>query len=295
MLDFERSLRQTAAEVDRILELALPGASGPEARVVEAMRYAVTGAGKRLRPHLVLSSADLFGVQRSCALRVAAAVEMVHCYSLVHDDLPALDDSDLRRGRPALHRQFDEATAILAGDALLTLAFEILAEPPTHGDAMVRCELVGMLAQAAGTQGMVGGQILDLASERLELDIGEVTRLQRLKTGALIACACEAGAVLGHSAETPRKALRAYAHDLGLAFQIADDLIDAEGDPSTAGKPTGQDRAAGKSNFVSLLGVERARDQARLLAEQAIRHLDLFQEKADPLRAVARFAVARRS
>lgn len=294
MVSFERNLKDTAAEVERVLDLALPSPDGPESRVVEAMRYAVIGAGKRLRPYLVLSSADLFGVQRSCALRVAAAVEMVHCYSLIHDDLPALDNSDLRRGRPSLHRQFDEATAILAGDALLALAFELLSEVDTHGDPMVRCELVRALAFAAGTNGMVGGQILDLAAERRDFDIGTVTRMQRLKTGELIAFACEAGAILGHAADTPRKALRAYAHDLGLAFQIVDDLIDAEGDVAAAGKPTGQDRAAGKATFVSLLGADRARDQARMLAEQSIRHLDLFLEKADPLRAVARFVVDRR-
>ena len=295
MTSFERSLKDTAAEVERVLDLALPIPDGPEARVVEAMRHAVIGAGKRLRPYLVLSSADLFGVHRSCALRVAAAVEMVHCYSLVHDDLPALDNSDLRRGRPSLHRQFDEATAILAGDALLALAFELLSEVDTHGDPVVRCELVGALAYAAGTNGMVGGQVLDLAAERHEFDIGTVTRMQRLKTGGLIAFACEAGAILGHASDTPRKALGAYAHDLGLAFQIVDDLIDAEGDRAAAGKPTGQDLAAGKATFVSLLGVDRARDQARMLAEQAIRHLDLFLEKADPLRAVARFVVDRRN
>ena len=295
MASFERSLKETAAEIERVLDLALPLPDGPEARVVEAMRYAAIGAGKRLRPHLVLSSAELFGVQRSCALRVSAAVEMVHCYSLIHDDLPALDNSDMRRGRPSLHRQFDEATAILAGDALLTLAFELLSEAGTHGDPSVRCELVRTLACAAGTQGMVGGQVLDLAAERQILDIGAVTRLQRLKTGAIIAFACEAGAVLGHAAEPPRKALRAYAHDLGLAFQIVDDLIDAEGDAADAGKPIGQDRAAGKATFISLLGAERARDQARMLAEQAIRHLDMFMEKADPLRAVARYVVDRRS
>ncbi len=295
MASFERSLKDTAAEVERVLDLALPVPDGPEGRVVEAMRYAAIGAGKRLRPYLVLSSADLFGVQRSCALRVAAAVEMVHCYSLIHDDLPALDNSDLRRGRPSVHRQFDEATAILAGDALLTLAFEVLSEADTHGDPSVRCELVRSLASATGTNGMVGGQVLDLAAERQQLDIGTVTRLQRLKTGELIAFACEAGAILGHAADTPRKALRAYAHDLGLAFQIVDDLIDAEGDAKAAGKPTGQDRAAGKATFVSLLGPDRARDQARMLAEQAIRHLALFLEKADPLRAVARFVVDRRS
>jgi farnesyl diphosphate synthase len=295
MTDFEGSLKNAAADVERALHLALPVPAGPEGGVVEAMRYAVTGAGKRLRPYLVLSSAELFAVQRSCALRVAAAVEMVHCYSLIHDDLPALDDSDTRRGRPSVHRAYDEATAILAGDALLTYAFEILAEPETHGDPMVRCELVGALARAAGTQGMVGGQALDLAAELQELDIGAVTRLQRLKTGELIAFSCEAGAILGHAAEMPRKALRAYAHDLGLAFQIVDDLIDAEGDAALAGKPTGQDLAAGKATFVSLLGAERAREQARHLARQAAAHLDLFQEKADPLRAVARFVIDRRN
>jgi farnesyl diphosphate synthase len=295
MVDFERSLREAAAEIERVLELALPVPDGPEAKLLEAMRYAVTGSGKRLRPYLVLASADLFGVQRSCALRVAAAVEMVHSYSLVHDDLPALDDSATRRGRPSLHQQYDEATAILAGDAMLTLAFEILSEPDTHGDPMVRCELIGTLARAAGTQGMVGGQTLDLAAERQQLDMGAITRMQRLKTGELIAFSCEAGAILGHAAETPRKALRAYAHDLGLAFQIADDLIDAEGDAAAAGKPTGQDRASGKATFVSLLGAERAREQARMLARQASAHLDLFEEKADALRAVARFVVDRRN
>jgi farnesyl diphosphate synthase len=278
-----------------MLDLALPPPDGPEARVVEAMRYAVSSPGKRLRPYLVLSSADLFGVQRSCALRAAAAVEMVHCYSLIHDDLPALDDSDTRRGRLSAHRRYDEATAILAGDALLTLAFEILSEPETHGDPMVRCELVGALARAAGTQGMVGGQMLDMEAGNEEPSIGAVTRLQRLKTGELIAFSCEAGAILGHAAETPRRALKAYAHDLGLAFQIADDLIDAEGDAATAGKPTRRDSVAGKATFVSLLGAERAREQARMLAGQAIAHLDLFEEKADPLRAVALFVVDRRT
>jgi farnesyl diphosphate synthase len=295
MNDFERSLKDAAAEIERVLDLALPAPDGPEARVVEAMRYAVSSPGKRLRPYLVLSSADLFWVQRSCSLRTAAAVEMVHCYSLIHDDLPALDDSDTRRGRPSLHRRYDEATAILAGDALLTLAFEILSEPATHGDPTVRCELIGALARAAGTQGMVGGQMLDMEAGGQTPSIGAVTRLQRLKTGELIAFSCEAGAILGHAAETPRRALRAYAHDLGLAFQIADDLIDAEGDAATAGKPTGRDHAAGKATFVSLLGAERAREQARMLARQAIAHLDLFEEKADPLRAVAHFVVDRRT
>ena len=295
MPSLERSLAEVAAEVGRVLDTALPLPAGPEARVVEAMRYAALGHGKRLRAFLVVASAGLFGVQRSCALRVAAAVEMVHAYSLVHDDLPAIDDSDTRRGRPAVHRQFDEAAALLAGDALLTLAFEVLSEPATHGDPMVRCELIRCLARASGAQGMVGGQMLDLAAERLEFDIGEVTRLQRLKTGALIAFACESGGILGHAAEPPRRALRAFAHDIGLAYQIADDLIDAEGDSGAAGKPVRQDASAGKATFVALLGAERARAQLRMLSDQATHHLDLFSDKADPLRAVARFVVERRS
>jgi len=295
MIRLDAALKQVASQVDAVLDRALPVPDGPEAKLVDAMRYAALGPGKRLRPYLVMTSAQLFGVQTTCAMRVAAAVELVHCYSLVHDDLPAMDNSALRRGRPTVHRQFDEATAILAGDALLTLAFEILSEAETHGDAQVRCELIGGLARAAGMQGMVGGQTLDLAAERHTLDIGAITRLQRLKTGEIIAFACESGGILGHAADTPRKALRAFAHDLGLAFQITDDLIDAEGDPAAAGKPTGQDVAAGKATFVSLLGLERARAQARMLSEQAVRHLDLFAEKADPLRAVARFVVERQS
>ena len=294
MPPIEEDLQIAGTAVIKALDRLLPRADGPEGRVAEAMRYATLGGGKRLRPFFVLAGADLFGVHRGCALRVAAAVEMVHCYSLAHDDLPAMDDAELRRGRPSLHMAFDEATAILAGDALLALAFEVLADPETHGDALVRCELVAGLARAAGPQGMVGGQMLDLASERRDLDFGAVTRLQRLKTGEIIAFASEAGAILGRAAEPPRRALRAYAHDLGLAFQIADDLLDAEGSAEAAGKPVGRDAGAGKATFVSLLGAERARAQAAMLAEQAIRHLDLFAENADPLRAVARFIIDRR-
>jgi farnesyl diphosphate synthase len=244
---------------------------------------------------MVTASARLFAVAESCALRAAAAVEMVHCYSLVHDDLPAMDDDDLRRGQPTCHVRFDEATAILAGDALLTRAFEVLADVPTHPDPHVRSQLVLALARAAGAEGMVGGQMLDLLAENASLDMPEITRLQRMKTGALIAFACEAGAILGKAAEPARHALRAYAHDLGLAFQIADDLLDVEGTAAEVGKKTGKDAAAGKATFVSLLGVERAKAQAQMLAEQACRHLEMFDEKADYLRELARFVVTRRT
>jgi farnesyl diphosphate synthase len=206
-----------------------------------------------------------------------------------------MDDSDLRRGRPTCHKQFDEATAVLAGDGLLTYAFDVLAHSDTHGDPAVRCELVAALAQAAGPAGMVGGQMIDLLAENKELDIGAITRLQRLKTGALIAFACESGAILGKAAAEPRLALRGYAHDLGLAFQIADDLLDVEGSAVETGKPVGSDAAAGKATFVSILGVERARAQAEHLVQQAVAHLDLFEEKAELLRQVARFVVDRRA
>ncbi len=290
----DSALSEAAAAVNTMLDRLLPAAIGPEHRLAEAMRYATMGGGKRIRPFLVLSSASLFEVAQESALRVAAAVEMLHCYSLVHDDLPAMDDSDLRRGRPTLHREFDEATAILAGDGLLTLAFEVLADPDTHGDAQVRAQLALSLARAAGANGMVGGQMLDLEAEDLELDIGAITRLQRLKTGEIIAFSCEAGAILGRASETARQALHAYAHDLGLAFQITDDLLDVEGSEATVGKSIGRDQAAGKATFVSILGVERARAQAELLAQQAVRHLDFFDEKADLLRGMAGFVVARR-
>jgi farnesyl diphosphate synthase len=293
---FEAALAETARLTDALIAKLITVPPGFEARVYEAMRYAALGPGKRLRPFLVLASAQLFSVARRGAVQTAAAVELVHSYSLVHDDLPAMDDSDLRRGRPTCHKAFDEATAVLAGDALLTLAFEVLAEADTHGDPGVRCELVAALAQAAGASGMVGGQMIDLIAEhRPDLDMGTITRLQRLKTGALIAFSCEAGAILGKSPGEPRSALRGYAHDLGLAFQIADDLLDVEGSAGETGKPVGQDAAAGKATFVSILGVERARAQAELLVGQAIRHLELFGEKADLLRQAARFVINRRT
>jgi farnesyl diphosphate synthase len=293
---FDTALAEAALLTDAALDRLIAVPEGLESRVFEAMRYAVLAPGKRLRPFLVLASAKLFSVARRSALQVAAAIELVHAYSLVHDDLPAMDDSDLRRGRPTCHKAFDEATAILAGDGLLTLAFEVLAQSDTHGDAAVRCELVAALAAAAGGHGMVGGQMIDLIAEhRPDLDIGAITRLQRLKTGALIAFACESGAILGKAQTEARLALHGYAHDLGLAFQIADDLLDVESSAAETGKPVRQDAAAGKATFVSILGVERARAQAQLLVSQAAAHLDLFEDRANLLRQAARFVVERRT
>jgi farnesyl diphosphate synthase len=292
---FADALAGAAKLTDALIERLIPMPPGLESRVFEAMRYAALAPGKRLRPFLVLASSRLFSIAERGALQVAAAIELVHSYSLVHDDLPAMDNSDLRRGRPTCHKAFDEATAVLAGDGLLTLAFEVLANPDTHGDPAVRCELVGALAQAAGSSGMVGGQMIDLIAENRTLDIGAITRLQRLKTGALIAFACESGAILAKGSPEVRLALRGYAHDLGLAFQIADDLLDVEGSAGETGKPVGQDAAAGKATFVSILGVERARDQAELLVRQAVAHLDLFEERADLLRQAARFVVDRKT
>jgi farnesyl diphosphate synthase len=285
----------TANLTDALLDRLLAVPPGLEARVYEAMRYSALAPGKRLRPLLVLAGARLFAVARRSALQVAAAIEMVHAYSLIHDDLPAMDNSDLRRGRATSHKEFDEATAVLAGDGLLTMAFEVLSHPDTHGDPAVRCELVSALAGAAGAAGMVGGQMIDLIAEKRRLDIGAITRLQRMKTGALIAFSCEAGAVLAKAAPEVRLALRGYAHDLGLAFQIADDLLDVEGSAAETGKPVGADAAAGKATFVSILGVDRARAQAELLVGQAVAHLELFEDKAELLRQIARFVVDRRT
>ncbi|WP_042445794.1 polyprenyl synthetase family protein [Azospirillum sp. B510] len=287
------------AEIAQAVELKigalLPTTDLPEARVFEAMRYGCLNGGKRLRPFLVMQSSALFGVNPDCAIRAAAAVEMVHSYSLVHDDLPAMDDGELRRGRPTCHRQFDEATAILAGDGLLTLAFEVLADPATHEDPNIRCQLVTALAKAAGGHGMVGGQMLDLIAEHETFDLGTTTRLQRLKTGEMIAFSCEAGGILGKASPPQRTALRAYAHDLGLAFQIVDDLLDVEGTAEETGKTVGRDAQAGKATFVSILGRDRARAQAEMLADQAAQHLDIFDGRADMLKAVADFVVARRA
>ncbi len=295
MTDFKEALDENARLVSRALDRLLVLEDKPESRLMAAMRYATLSEGKRVRPFLVITSSHLFNVSESCVLRVAAAVEMVHCYSLVHDDLPAMDDDELRRGRPTCHVEFDEATAILAGDALLTKAFQVLGEPDTHPDPAVRSELVAAMARAIGEEGMVGGQMLDLMAESAELGMDEVTRLQRMKTGMLIAFACLSGAILGKAPEAARHALHAFVHDLGLAFQIVDDLLDVEGDEKELGKKTGKDAAAGKVTFVSLMGRDRARAQAEMLSGQATQHLEMFAEKADPLRELARFIVQRRS
>lgn len=290
---FKTRLDQDAEFVTRALDTLLPEDDGPEGRLMEAVRYAALLGGKRVRPYLTLSTAALFNVDPKCALRVAAAIEMVHCYSLVHDDLPAMDDDDLRRGQPTCHIQFDEATAILAGDALLTRAFEVLAEEGTHQDAGVRAELVQAVAKASGPLGMVGGQMLDLVAHQHDLDMNEIARLQRMKTGGLISIACLSGAILGKASDSARQRLNGYAHDLGLAFQIVDDLLDEVGDEAQVGKRIGKDEAQGKATFVSLMGVEGAREQAQRLGDQAIEHLEIFEEKADPLRDMAHFVVNR--
>src|SRR5580658_2541268 len=289
------AMTEAAKAVTDALDRLLPKSDFPEHQLFDAMRYGALAGGKRLRPFLVVSSASIFSVNEECALRAAAAVECIHCYSLIHDDLPAMDDSDLRRGRATVHKKYDDATAILAGDALLTLAFEILADPRTHEDPAVRCRLVTALAKASGVHGMVGGQMLDLIAETTQLDIGAITRLQRMKTGELIAVSTEAGAILGKASQQHSNALRAYAHDLGLAFQIIDDLLDVEGTEAETGKSVGRDAKAGQATFVTVLGGNRARAQAKLLSEQAIQHLSVFDGRAKHLEDVARFVVDRKS
>ncbi len=288
-----RALDEIAADVDRGLDALLPVPTDSRARLYEAMRYAAIGGGKRMRPLLVVAGAALFNVDRARALRAGLAVECIHVYSLIHDDLPCMDDDDLRRGKPTLHRAYDECTAILAGDSLHALAFEMLADEATHEDPFVRAELSLELARASGPAGMAGGQMLDLVAGDDTLDLAAVTRLQQLKTGALIGWCLEAAAIMGRVPPEGRTGLRGYARDTGLAFQIADDLLDHEGSEEKAGKRVGKDAAAGKGTFVSLLGPARARRQAEALVEQAIDHLRPHGEEADLLRAIARFAVAR--
>lgn len=287
------ALEEVGAGIDRAFDVLLPIPEDARARLYEAMRYAAIGGGKRIRPLLVVATCDLFKVDRGRAMRVALAVECIHVYSLIHDDLPSMDDDDLRRGKPTLHRAFEESTAILAGDSLHALAFEILADEATHEDPFVRADLVVELARAAGPAGMAGGQMMDLKAGEMGLDLPAVTRLQQLKTGALIGWCVEAGAIMGRAPAEGRTGLRGYARDVGLAFQITDDLIDHEGHEEKAGKRVGKDKDAGKQTFVSLLGPERARQQAAMLVEQAIAHLHSFGEDADLLRAIARFAVER--
>ena len=279
--------------IDQRFDRLLPVPDDSRARLYNAMRHAVIGGGKRMRPLLVVAACDLFDIDREKALRVALAIECVHCYSLIHDDLPCMDDDDMRRGKPTVHKAFDEATAVLAGDSLHALAFQLLAEPATHDDPMARAELVIELAEASGPVGMAGGQMMDLVAEHELYDLAGVTRLQQLKTGALIGFCLEAGAIMGRVPVNERTPLRGYARDLGLAFQIADDLLDVEGLAANTGKAVGKDAAAGKATFVSLLGVDRAREQATILINQAIEHLQHFGAQADLLRAIARFAIAR--
>ena len=267
---------------------------GGEDTLIKAMRYSSLSGGKRLSPFLTVACANLFGVSREASLFTAAAIEFIHTYSLIHDDLPAMDNDAMRRGKPSCHIAFGEAAAILAGDALLTFSFQILSDARVHADPAVRCELIRTLAVASGYRGMVGGQMMDLEAEQKELSIDEIIRLQRLKTGELFAMSCEAGAILGKSARGLRSALRGYAHDIGLAFQITDDLLDAEGTRSEVGKEVKKDQQAGKATLVSVLGIERAREQARLLANQAIGHLEVFDKKADELRTLAEFVIARK-
>ena len=289
------AVRQTAAEVDHALDAILPQAHGFHGRVQEAMRYAVQAGGKRLRPFLVLETAALFDVPRERAMRVACAIECLHTYSLVHDDLPAMDDDDLRRGRPTTHKQFDEATAILAGDALLTIAFEILADEATHPDGAVRAALVMDLARAGGHEGMIGGQMMDIEAHKHSFGAKEVIELQARKTGALFEFSCQAGARLAQATPDDFAKLHAYARDMGLAFQIADDLIDVTGTVEQAGKAVGKDQEAGKATLVSIYGVEGAKAECARLAESARLAVAGYGPKADRLAGLPAFLLDRAS
>ncbi|WP_370034162.1 polyprenyl synthetase family protein [Qipengyuania mesophila] len=280
-------------EVDSAFDAFLPVPQDTRARLVEAMRYAAIGGGKRVRPLLVVATAELYGVNRDAAVNAGCAIEAIHAYSLIHDDLPCMDDDELRHGKPTLHRKFDEATAVLAGDCLHALAFDILTQPDTSSDPFVRAELVATLARASGHEGMAGGQMMDIVSEQQAYDLRQITRLQQLKTGALLAASVEMGAVLGRIPPEGRTHLRAYARDIGLAFQIADDLLDVEGDEAKAGKALRKDAGQGKQTFVTLMGAEQARAQAEMLVEQAGRHLAGHGEDARLLVELAQFIVRR--
>jgi len=290
----EQKLQEVGEQLTKKIEEILPEANqAMEQKLFEAMRYSTLSHGKRLRPFLTVISSQLFGVSLESSLQTAAAIEFIHSYSLIHDDLPAIDNDDLRRGQPSSHKKFGEATAILAGDALLTFAFEVLADEGTHRDAAVRIELVEAVSKAAGFAGMVGGQVIDILAANQKLDFNEIVRLQRMKTGALFAISCEAGAILGRAPRNLRNALRAYANNLGLAFQITDDLLDAEGTREETGKNVGKDKNAGKATLVSCLGIEQAREHSRMLAIQAIEHLGVFGEQANLLKVLAQYVITR--
>ncbi len=280
-LPLESELSRIARAIDDTLMSILPTPQGAEMRLLEAMRYAALADSKRLRGFLAVQSGRLFGMDERAMLRVAAALECLHTYALVHDDLPAIDDEDERRGQPATHKAYDEATAILAGDALVTLSFAVLASPHTCPDPFGRCALVTRAAEAVGHAGMVGGQMIHLSYADEGIDIGTLTRLQRMKTGSLIAFACEAGPLMARASEELLHAMSGYAHDLGLAFQIRHDIR----------RESATREESSRASFASIMGMDRAQDQAELLARQAVRHLDLFDEKADPLRHAADFVV----
>lgn len=294
MQTIEERLRATADRFNDALDQLLPPVQGHEARLLEAMRYAALGGGKRLRPFLMLEAGRLFDADENALVRAGVAVELIHTYSLVHDDLPCMDDDDLRRGQPTVHKQFDETTAVLAGDALQTLAFEILADPATHSDPQMRCLLIAGLAKASGPHGMVGGQMIDMQGETVEGDTAAVARMNRLKTGALISWSVDAGALIGCAQEDARHALARYATDLGVVFQMVDDLLDVAGEEAQVGKAVSKDAIAGKVNLVSLLGVDAARQRVRLLAAQAQKHLAIFGPRAKVLSEAVDFILERR-
>lgn len=291
--ELQAEASRIAAKVESVFSSYLAGSGDGRDRLFEAMRHAGIGGGKRLRPLLTTATGKLFGIAEDRVIRAGAAIEAIHVYSLIHDDLPCMDDDDLRRGKPTVHRAFDEATAVLAGDCFHDLAFEIISDPETHEDPFVRAELVLEMARASGPNGMAGGQMLDLVAEGQELDIGSITRLQQLKTGALIEFAVEAACIMGRLPSDARTPYRGFARDIGLAFQIADDLLDHSGDEAVAGKKLRKDAQAGKATFVSLLGEDRARQQCAILVGQAVEHLGHHGEEADLLRAVARYVQER--